>query len=748
MKSGNHRPLPYSARSQSRLGDQVLTAPHLGARFPIRKAGWIVGCPVVLIAGLLRLVDLGSVPPGLFIDEVWSSLGPQLFHGSASPFHWPLSIAVAQFSSAQLFFSGLSRGSVFWTRFPAALLGIAAIPLMYWLVTHWFSRQTALLAALAMALSPWAIQLSRYAVPGIALVVWTIAFVLCFEKLLARPRTGWLAGATLSAIALLGSHAVANIFLPLLGVGYLLLRRREVFSAFWTLFWQSIVAVGLVTGYLLMQILPILHEQGQFKVQASLISNLAFAKHSAISTILWGIVVRYFEHWNPSFLFLHGDPNIKYSIGVGGELFILGPFVYVGLFLGWTHRNVAPWRTVLWWALVWPLPSALVVPDNPNAVRTAPGLPVLIILGVIGFEWAVDRTLGALRARWFSSGARDFGSSAVLVLGFAFTIFIYFVGWPSKPGVAKAFEYGYKQLANSLEERHEARVVVSGDVWRADDLLRFYGLAWPDVFSIAPGMPLYFDLFRSHPGYLITSNQDEARQLGSWGYGVRLLEVVRTPIGQPNLWLYRVDIERESLTLPLSSLAFSSPSRLYRPVVWDPKRGRLQITSARISDQGPAVGYATCPRPFFGAMQLTYTIRPQHGLSESVFAGFTSYRDPALGSPDGVSPFMGVFFRLVTKHSGWLLIAEDRSVDSREVSKRVLRGRGPTTLRVSYDYLDGFRSTFEVQQSGKWRTLLKLSNYVKQPLFPFVGLISDRPSEFSARILDVSASSGSHVRVG
>src|SRR5918992_321780 len=123
---------------------------------------------IVLLAALVRFYALGALPPSLFIDEVWSSFGPQVFYGSADPVEWPLPLTMSQIVTGQLVTYELAGDSAFWTRSSTAGLGVVGIVLTFVLVSHWLGRRFALLTALAMAIAPWAIHLSRYAVPAMA----------------------------------------------------------------------------------------------------------------------------------------------------------------------------------------------------------------------------------------------------------------------------------------------------------------------------------------------------------------------------------------------------------------------------------------------------------------------------------------------------------------------------------------------------------------------------------------------------
>jgi hypothetical protein len=700
---------------------------------------------IIVCAAIVRFVLLGSIPPGLFIDEVWSSYGPQAFHQGLDPHRWPIPLFASQLVTGQLFTYRLAGDSVFWTRFSTAVLGVVAIPLIFALAKYWFSSGTALLSALGMALAPWPVQLSRYAVPGSALVAYLIAMMICLEMTLARRRAGWVVGVALSIIAVLSTHAVAKIFLPAFLLAYAVVRRHEIMMVLRDVLGWVIGAAGLVVGYGIVQGLALLRPDDPSSViQSSLLSNFAFSRGLTWHS-LEGVLTRYASHWGPQFLLIHGDPNLKYSIGFGGELGVLTPFAFVGLVDAWRHRRHVVARTLLLWAVLWPLPSALVISDNPNAVRSALGLPLLLLLSARGLRLTIAWTGDLLKRKALLRNDVALGS-AVCGVGCALTLFFYFFLWPVRPGVPAAFDYGYRQATEALEMLPRRSIVIS-DVWRAQDMLAFFGLRRQNVVSIAPGSPPTFDAFRSGPGYFLTSDPARLRLLHAFGYDVRLLELIRTPTGEPRLWIAAVNAPHRVSPAPTAKFGFMRPNPKFAAVTWNPANQLVTLKSTRVVVGESAVGYAVAGPQLFGEMRLTAYVSPPRGLHGDVMMGFSSYRDPTLGAPDHVSPFMGVFFRIRRAVNGtWTLIAEDRSVDSRQLRRPLTRARGPFEIRVTYDYLDSYRATFEIRKEGRWILLLRVNNYVKEPLHAFIGLLSPNPAtaSVSVRRLEFPPAEGVH----
>src|SRR3989338_5575152 len=170
--------------------------------------------PIILIlflAAVLRFVQLGKNPPGLYWDE--GSLGYNAYsilttgrdeHGEFLPLtrfkafgdYKPPGYIYATVPSIALF--GLNEFAV---RFPSALAGVAMVWLTYLLVKELFpvhlggvqghprGVQAATLAALLLAISPWHVQLSRVAFEAMLAAALNLAGIYFFVKTIRK--SGW-----------------------------------------------------------------------------------------------------------------------------------------------------------------------------------------------------------------------------------------------------------------------------------------------------------------------------------------------------------------------------------------------------------------------------------------------------------------------------------------------------------------------------------------------------------------------------
>ena len=138
----------------------------------VRRAHLVLAAAILLVAAILRLAWLGTIPAGLSHDEVvkgydaWSVLHtgrdqysqrfPPVFRGLGDYREGMLPYLIV-FSEAVF---GLSDWAV---RLPTALAGIALVGVIVLLGRELFGAQAGLLAGLFLACSPWHVQVSRLA---------------------------------------------------------------------------------------------------------------------------------------------------------------------------------------------------------------------------------------------------------------------------------------------------------------------------------------------------------------------------------------------------------------------------------------------------------------------------------------------------------------------------------------------------------------------------------------------------------
>ncbi len=378
---------------------------------------WIPFILILLIAAFLRFYQLGVNPPSLDWDEAaWGynaySIGinghdefgrflPHDYLESFGDFKPPV-YAYIDVIPVKLF--GLNA---FATRFPSAFLGVITIAVTYFLTKRIFFRAKekeayALFASLFLAVSPWHIMLSRAAFEANVATFFIITGVWLF--LAAMQEKKWLL--PLSAISFVLSvytFNTARVVAPLLVVVLGLFFLKKLWER------KMVVLISMIVGVLLL--LPTLHflfsKQAGLRFQeVNIFSDVSVIKtinqegandHNAwwskaihnrrlVFSVLY--VQHYLDNLSPSFLFISGDGNPKFSIQDVGQLYIWDlPFFVIGAFLLFRKKE-GKWWIIPLWLLLGIVPAAT-ARETPHALRIEATLPTFQILVAYGFWQAI-----------------------------------------------------------------------------------------------------------------------------------------------------------------------------------------------------------------------------------------------------------------------------------------------------------------------------------------------------------------------
>ncbi len=128
---------------------------------------------ITLLAAVLRIWHLGTLPPGLHGDEAWTGLDARrvLHEGWIGPY---VLSAVGQ-PTGPLYFTALlftiMPETTFTLRFSMALFGIATVPLAYAAFASMFNRTVAAFASLLLTVMMWHLHLSR---TGFMVIAWPL----------------------------------------------------------------------------------------------------------------------------------------------------------------------------------------------------------------------------------------------------------------------------------------------------------------------------------------------------------------------------------------------------------------------------------------------------------------------------------------------------------------------------------------------------------------------------------------------
>ncbi len=336
---------------------------------------------VLILALLLRLWQLGSVPAGFYIDE--ASIGYDAysilhtgkdFHGHPLPLffesfgEWKNPVYIyATVPSVAIF--GLN---VFATRLPAALFGLLAVLALFLVARELFNEKLALVAGTFLAVSPWALQFSRVAFEAATLPALFLFALWCFLKGFRSSRW-WMASAAFFALCLY-SYGVARLFIPLFLLVLLWIYRKELFT--------SKKQLVLPLAIFLLLSLPLI-------ITMLFSPRVLFAHAGAVSIFAAGhspseFLGNYLQYFSADFLFHKGDANLRHSPpGYGQLLWFLVPLMLAGIVAGLLSRDKKS-KLLFAWLLLFPVTAALTYEGSPHAIRSIVGVGLFELFAVAG----------------------------------------------------------------------------------------------------------------------------------------------------------------------------------------------------------------------------------------------------------------------------------------------------------------------------------------------------------------------------
>lgn len=477
---------------------------------------------IIVVAAILRFWQLSQNPPALTWDEAaWGynayAIGidgrdefgrflPVDYLESFGDFKPPM---YAYLTVIPVWLFGLNA---FATRFASALFGVLSIGVVYGLVGELFSgkdekefssfrkKSIALAAAALLAISPWHVNLSRAAFEANVASFFIMAGVWLFFRWI-RLGNSKMAGiglllSTASLIASVYTFNTARVVAPAL---FILLAAR-----FYRVLWKRrrVAVPVFLVGFILC--LPfirfMLTPMAQLRYrEVNIFSDLdAVERTNAtmqrdaqwwcsvrgntgcdsgnLPAPLWSRLINnrriaysilyvkhYLDHFNPSFLFINGDGNPKFSTQDVGQLYLWElPFLVIGVFF--LLRN----RPGYWWILpVWLLigiaPAAF-ARETPHALRIETTLPVWQVITAMGFVefYAVLTASRVVKQRPRALNAIIF--LIVLVLGgnVAYYLHGYYTHYPRE--YSREWQYGYEEAVSFAESHKEFDQVVFSTV--------------------------------------------------------------------------------------------------------------------------------------------------------------------------------------------------------------------------------------------------------------------------------------------
>ena len=556
----------------------------------MKKVNKIFFLLIILLALLLRVYRLESVPPALFGDEV--DVGYQAYSlwetgrdltGRFMPFYLK---SLSEFRTPLYIYSAVPFVAIFglteWgVRLPAVFWGLISLSGIFLLTRKLFHEKVALIAMFLAAISPWHLQYSRASFEVTMLLSFIIFGVYFFILGLARNRFY-----IFSAILLISGiyiYSTAVVFVPLLLLLLALVYWKEIIRT-------KIKTLTLVILTVFILMIPVILSMvtGEAKERFNAISifqdsvlldkiNLArkgqefFNPDGESQTTSPGIealfynrpliflqvfITNYFKALSPTFLFTEGDINFRQSIHEMGEMYyfevillVLGMFAMVNL----DKKKAA---LIFGWLLLAPIPASLTYQGGFHATRLFIMLPPLVIISGIGADWIFKRIKKP-------EGKVLLGIVSILfIFNTVFYLYRYYIHYA--PESWRWWHVGYKEAIQFMKSEEENYQLIGFNNTYEPALIRF--LFWNEIDPevLQKNFPQTLEVGEVLPGYngfkftnkyffgssgkpvqevlpagslYLVSARDEVP--GDWDWsktppgGIQVLKTIRNPLNEP-----------------------------------------------------------------------------------------------------------------------------------------------------------------------------------------------------------------------
>ena len=426
---------------------------------------WIL-ITILLLGAILRLWQLGNIPPHLTPDE--ASLGYNAYSilkTGRDEYGQVLPIVFKSFGDYKpglyiyltVPFVATLGLNEFAVRLPSALCGILSIYLIFLIVRLLFNqKQLALVSAFIAAINPWLIQFSRGAWEVNLALTLTLLGVYFFKKASKKSRcliySMFLFSLSLLAYqgAKLSTGIVALVMVAIYWKDILGMERKYLFLSFGIGFLISLpIVVSLFsgkTGRLTVfsvfsyprpkEYTQAFLDEGKEKIGS--VSYYLF--HSEGLNFTRGILGRWFNHFSGRFLFFEGDWQNPRQTPPNQGVLLLADFIclLVGVVILLRQKFSRETKFVWCWLLLSPFPAAL-SRDQVHAVRSFNMVVPLIVIISLGFYFLTTKLKGCKSILL-----------AIYLISFIYFLDAYFIHLQKHD--SQYWYYGYKQVVKKVTQ--------------------------------------------------------------------------------------------------------------------------------------------------------------------------------------------------------------------------------------------------------------------------------------------------------
>lgn len=442
---------------------------------------YTIGIVIILVFSfIIRTYNLSSNPPGFFADE--ASIGYNaytiltkgtdeyginypLFFRAFGEYKSPLQI-YATIPFVALF--GLNEFSVRLTSVFFGTLGIFAI---YLLTKELFKKYKhnawiALFSALFLAISPWHIHFSRIAFESMPFVFFATLGLYFFLRSQRNVRI--LTLCVITFVLAIYSYFPARIFIPLFGLGIIIVYNRFFLKHKKQIFLNFILLLFLITPLILFTLSPSgFARWNQVNIISQPPKNETVSQH---------IFTNYISHFSLDFLFFKGDIDMpgqfitRHSVRGMGELYLLQlPLVILGFLYLFSKREKKLIALLILWLILYPTGSMFTIDKSAQATRSIIGVVPFQILSAVGL-WFIFTMVSKVNK------ILNYSLLAVItaIILFSFTNYLnsYFIRYRIYSSDFWGWQYGAREIVQYFKENES----------KYDELIMAPEFNAPDIF--------------------------------------------------------------------------------------------------------------------------------------------------------------------------------------------------------------------------------------------------------------------------
>ncbi len=448
---------------------------------------------IIVLAGILRLWNISSNPPGLTWDE--AAIGYNAYsllktgrdeYGQILPLNFK---SFGDYKPGVYIYSDIPFIALFGlnelaVRLPSAIAGTMLVLLVYLLMMELFNNKNlALSASLMLAISPLAIQFSRPAFESNLAVFLNCLGIFCFVKGSKKSKLFILSGLFFGLS--LFTYQASRIFIPILLLGLFLIYRKNlslkkdlkiglgVFILFALLVAAQIFVLKQSGRLEAMNYFAYRRSDEQInqiaKEDGYQVSDYKFQiLHGEWFASFKGLVERYLIYFSPKMLFIDGDYSPRHRVPDLGVLYYVSVlFIPLGIIYLWRKKKQG--STLVFFLLAISSIPAVLSRDLISMVRALNLLIPFTILEGAGLYYLF------LNIKKFNRFIFISVSLIIFFLIFAnLAVFLdrYFIHAPIK--YSQGWLYGYKDLL----------------AFQCDQL--YFALAKPCLLPEAKGKEIFF----------------------------------------------------------------------------------------------------------------------------------------------------------------------------------------------------------------------------------------------------------------